>query len=57
MRNRLPIEMENMELPFDKYSKKEQVNNNSYGYVSILSLLSLIITLGSVLAIIFMGNR
>lgn len=53
MRNRLPIELDNMELPVDKYSKNNQVKNNSYGYVSIMSLISLIITLGSVLAIIF----
>ena len=57
MRDRLPVELDNMELPFDKYNRIEQRKSNSYGYVSILSLLSLIITLGSVLAIIFLGNR
>ncbi len=57
MKNRLPVELDNMELPFDKYNRIEQRKSNSYGYVSILSLLSLIITLGSVLAIIFLGNR
>ena len=57
MKKRLPVEIDNLELPYDKYSKLEQRKTNSYGYVSILSLLSLIITLGSVLAIIFIGNR
>lgn len=57
MRNRLPVEIENMELPYDKYAKNDKVKNNSYGYVSFLYLLSLIITLGSVLTVIFLGNR
>lgn len=61
MNGKLPIELENLELPVDKFnkidSKKNQVNNEKInGYVSIMYLLSLIITLGSILAIIFMGG-
>ena len=57
MRDRLPVELENFELPQDKYAKPVEREGISYGYVNILSLLSLIITIGSVLAIIFLGNR
>ena len=61
MNGKLPIELENLELPVDKFnkidSKNNQVNNEKInGYVSIMYLLSLIITLGSILAIIFMGR-
>ena len=62
MNGKLPIELENLELPVDKFnkldSKKNQVDvERVNGYVSIAYLLSLIITLGSILAIMFMGNR
>lgn len=62
MNGRLPVKLENLELPVDKFNKinsrktsvdMEKIN----GYVSIIYLLSLIITLGSILAIIFLGNR
>lgn len=56
MRNRLPVELENLELPIDKYSNNNS-NNKSYGYVSVLYLLSLLITIGSVLTVLFLGNR
>lgn len=57
MRNRLPVELENLELPIDKYSNNNNSNNKSYGYVSVLYLLSLLITIGSVLTVLFLGNR
>ena len=57
MRNRLPVELENLELPIDKYSNNNNNNNKSYGYVSVLYLLSLLITIGSVLTVLFLGNR
>ena len=62
MNGRLPVEIENLELPVDKFEKFDSKNNQIdtdkvNGYVSILSLVSLIITLGSILAIMFLGNR
>lgn len=62
MNERLPVELENLELPLDKYNKVGSKNNQIdiqkvNGYVSIIYLLSLIITLGSILAIMFLGNR
>lgn len=57
MKNRLPVDLDNLELPVDKYAKFDTKKDNSYGYVSILYLLSLIITLGSILTILFLGNR
>ncbi len=56
MRDRLPVNIENFELPRDDFVYKT-VRSNSYGYVSFLYLLSVLITLGSVLVVIFFGNR
>ncbi len=53
MRDKLPVELENLELPFDRFKKKEV----SYGYVNFLYLLSLIITVSSVLAIILLTRK
>ena len=55
MNERLPVNIENLELPVDQFKKLDD-NSNSYGYVSILYLLSIIITLGSVLTVIFLGK-
>ena len=55
MKNRLPVDIENNELPFDKYNHEEN-RSGSYGYVSVLYLFSLIITIGSILTIIFLGR-
>ena len=56
MKERLPIEIENFELPEDNtivtYERKP-----SYGFANILYLLSMLITVGSVLVVIFLGNR
>ena len=53
MRNRLPVNIENRELPIDEY---KIVSNNkreySYGYVNMLYFSSLIITIASVIAVI-----
>ena len=57
MNDRLPVRIENNELPYDKYSKLDKKNDNSYGYVSILYLLSLIITLGSIIFLVVVGKR
>lgn len=54
MRDRLPVLLENNELPYDKFKKNER--SKSYGYVNFIYLLSLIITLGSILTIIFLGK-
>ena len=56
MRDRLPVHIENRELPMDE-SRKIENRNDSYGYVSILYLTSIIITVMSVLTVIFLGNR
>ena len=46
MNNRLPVYIENNELP---YMKKD--NKGSYGYVNILYILSLIITFSSMIIV------
>jgi hypothetical protein len=56
MRNKLPVYLENMELPKDTYGINTRDNNNSYGYVSIMYLASIIITVASVLTVIFVGK-
>lgn len=55
MKNKLPVYIENRELPIDEYRSVSSIN--SYGYVSILYLASIIITVSSVLVVIFFGNR
>ena len=55
MNERLPVNIENNELPLDDMVKKVDRKNN-YGYVSIMYLLSLLITLGSVITIIVLGG-
>jgi len=55
MKERLPIEMDNLELPQDDFWEKDELNN-SYGYANILYILSIIITIGSVLVVIFFGK-
>ena len=56
MKNKLPLYIDNKELPVDKYnvSRKKEY---SYGYVNILYLTSIIITVLSVMTVIFLGNR
>ena len=52
MRDKLPVYIENRELPKDEFN----IDNNkdkSYGYVSILYLASIMITVVSVLTVIF----
>ena len=52
MRNRLPVNIENRELPVDEYTLKDNNRENSYGYVNMLYFSSLIITIASVIAVI-----
>lgn len=56
MKERLPVVIENLELPIDEF-KKEEVNTNSYGYVSILYIISLLITIGSVLTVLIVSIK
>ena len=59
MKERLPIEIENRDLPVDKYKKIDDFENTSLGYVNIVTLLSLItmiIILGTVLIIMLRGS-
>lgn len=57
MRDRLPVNIEGRELP--KAGQRENFGNrkNSYGYVSVLYLASIIITVVSVITIMIVGNR
>ena len=48
MRNKLPVCIENRELPV----VKNRQYNGSYGYVNILLLASVITTIGSIITII-----
>ena len=58
MKNKLPLYIDNKELPVDKYNmNKKQDNSGSYGYVNILYLTSIIITVLSVITVVFLGNR
>ena len=52
MRDKLPVYIENRELPKDEFEINNG-NNKSYGYVSILYLTSILITVVSVLTVIF----
>lgn len=52
MRDKLPVYIENRELPKDEFDINNG-NNKSYGYVSILYLVSIMITVVSVLMVIF----
>lgn len=58
MKNRLPVYLENREMPVDEYRKLERRDNrNSYGYVSIMYLGSLIITIISLTMVLVMWSR
>ena len=52
MKNKLPVYIENRELPNNEFDINDG-NNKSYGYVSILYLASIMITVVSVLTVIF----
>ncbi len=55
MRNKLPVHIENRDLPIDKYVSNER-RNVSYGYVNILYLTSMLITIVSVMTVIIFGK-
>ena len=55
MKNKLPVYIENNDLPIDSYFIKEK-RKDSYGYVNFLYLASIIITVCSVMIIIFVGK-
>ena len=55
MNERLPVVIENLELPKAAFNENKQLDK-SYGYVSIMYLLSLLITLGSIIIIIVFGS-
>ena len=54
MKNKLPVYLDNLELP--KEELKQSNNNNNYGYVSVLTLISTMITLASLLTIIIFNK-
>ncbi len=53
MKYKLPVNIEDNELPKDMYNEKR---NSSYGYVSFMYLVSVVITLCSLLTIIIIGK-
>ena len=58
MKNRLPVYLENREMPIDEYRELERRDNRkSYGYVSIMYLGSLIITIISLTMVLVMWSR
>lgn len=56
MRDRLPVYIENRELPVDELRERVNDKEYSYGYVNVLYLASVIITIASVLTIIVVGK-
>ena len=52
MRDKLPVYIENRELPKNEFDSNNG-NNKSYGYVNILYLASILITVVSVLTVVF----
>ena len=56
MKEILPVYIENRELPVDPYKVNDK-RVNSYGYVSILYLSSIIITIISVVTVIIARYR
>ena len=57
MRNKLPVFLENRELPVDESKNIERDNRNSYGYASFMYLGSLIITIISLTMVLVMWSR
>ena len=56
MKERLPVNMDNLDLPVDNFKHEVRGNDNNYGYVSFMYLLSLLITLVSVVTLIILGR-
>ena len=54
MKEKLPLYLENNNLPEDNWSIKKR--KPSYGYVSIMYILSIIVTLGSIITILVVGK-
>ena len=56
MKEILPVYIENRELPIDQYKENDR-KVNSYGYVNVLYLASIIITVISVVTVIIVRYR
>lgn len=56
MKEKLPVVLENLELPNDEFEEKNE-KKVSYGFVSVLYLISLMITVGSIIAIMIFKSR
>ena len=56
MRDRLPVHIENRELPRENNRNINSDKEYSYGYVNILYIISTIITALSVLTVLFLGK-
>ena len=54
MNNRLPVNIENLELPVDQFKKMDNKVPNSYGFASVMYLLSSLITLGTVITLVLL---
>ena len=59
MNNRLPVNIENLELPEDQFKKMDNNDNNntSYGFANVMFLLSSLITLGTVITVVILLKR
>ena len=57
MRDRLPVHIENRELPKENNFNLGENREYSYGYVNILYIVSILITVLSVLTVLVLGNR
>ena len=56
MRRKLPVYIENNDLPVDSYSIKSS-KKTSFGYVNVMYLTSIVLTILSVLTIMFFGKQ
>ena len=56
MKERLPVDIEKLDLPVDQFRRLD-MPQKSYGFANVFYLLGLIITICSVLTVIFLGNR
>ena len=54
MKERLPVVIEDLKLPIN--CDNNNVKSKSYGYVSFMYLISLMITISSILVILFFGR-
>ena len=60
MKDKLPVVLENLDLPKDDFAKHENVRKNSDGFinfVNIIYVLSFILSICSIIVVLFMKLR